>query len=79
MIQIIITSVCASLFFNTIHNLHRKWGINFKPFSCGSCLASWIGIVLYFSPELIVNIASVLFISGVVAAITETLIYKIWN
>jgi hypothetical protein len=79
MIQIIITSVCASLFFNTIHNLHKKWGINFKPFSCGSCLASWIGIVLYFSPELIVNIASVLFVSGVVAAITETLIYKIWN
>jgi hypothetical protein len=79
MIQIIITSVCASLFFNTIHNLHRKWRINFKPFSCGSCLASWIGIVLYFSPELIVNIASVLFVSGVVAAITETLIYKIWN
>jgi hypothetical protein len=70
MIQIIITSVCASLFFNTIHNLHKKWGINFKPFSCGSCLASWIGVVLYFSPELIVNIASVLFVSGVVAVIT---------
>ncbi len=79
MIQIILTSVCASLFFTTIHNLHRKWGINFKPFSCGSCLASWVGIVLYFSPELILNIASVLFISGVVAAIIETLIYKIWN
>jgi len=79
MIQIIITSVCASLFFNTIHNLHRKWGLNFKPFSCGSCLASWVGIVLYFTPQLIVDAASVLFISGVIAAITETLIYKIWN
>ena len=79
MIQIILTSICASLFFTTIHNLHRKWGVNFKPFSCGSCLASWVGIILYFSPELIVNIASVLFISGVIAAITETLIYKIWN
>jgi hypothetical protein len=42
-------------------------------------LASWIGIVLYFAPELIVNIASVIFISGFLAAITETLIYKIWN
>ena len=79
MIQIILTSICASLFFTTIHNLHRKWGINFKPFSCGSCLASWIGIILYFTPELILNIASVLFISGVLAAIIETLIYKIWN
>lgn len=79
MIQIIITSVCASLFFTTIHNLHIKWKINFKPFSCGSCLASWIGVVLYFSPELILNIASVLFISGFIAPILETLIYKIWN
>jgi hypothetical protein len=42
-------------------------------------LASWIGVVLYFSPELIVNIASVLFISGFLASIVETLIYKIWN
>jgi hypothetical protein len=42
-------------------------------------LASWIAVVLYFTPELILNIASVLFISGVLAAIAETLIYKIWN
>jgi hypothetical protein len=79
MIQIIITSVCTSLFFNSIHNLHRKWGINFKPFSCGSCLAAWVGGVLYFSPQLIVNIASVVFISGFFGAIIETLMYKLWN
>lgn len=79
MIQIIITSVCTSLFFNSIHNLHIKWKVNFKPFSCGSCLAAWIGVVLYFSPELVVNIASVVFISGFIAPILETLIYKIWN
>ena len=79
MIQIIITSICASLFFTTIHNLHIKWRVNFKPFSCGSCLASWVAVVLYFSPELIVNIASVMFISGFIAPILETLIYKIWN
>lgn len=79
MIQIIITSVCASLFFTTMHNLHIKWKINFKPFSCGSCLASWVAVVLYFSPQLILDIASVLFISGFIAPILETLIYKIWN
>lgn len=79
MIQIILTSICASLFFTSIHNLHRKWNLNFKPFSCGSCLASWIAVVLYFTPELILNIASVLFISGFMASIVETLIYKIWN
>jgi hypothetical protein len=42
-------------------------------------LASWVAVVLYFSPELILNIASVLFISGFIAPILETLIYKIWN
>ena len=79
MIQIIITSVCASLFFITIHNLHRKWKLNFKPFSCGSCLAAWVGVVLYFSPKLVLDVASVLFISGFLGAIVETLMYKIWN
>ena len=79
MIQIIITSVCASLFFNSIHNLHRKWKLNFKPFSCGSCLAAWVGVVLYFSPKLVLDIASVLFISGFLGAIIETLMHKIWN
>jgi hypothetical protein len=79
MIQIIITSVCTSLFFIVIHNLHIKWKVNFKPFSCGSCLAAWVGFVLYFSPKLVVDIASVLFISGFLGAIVETLIYKIWK
>ena len=79
MIQIIITSVCTSLFFNSIHNLHRKWHINFKPFSCGSCLAAWVGVILYLSPKLVLDIASVLFISGYLGAIIETLMYKIWN
>ena len=77
MIQIIITSVCTSLFFSSIHNLHIKWKVNFKPFSCGSCLAAWVGGVLYFSPQLVVDLASVIFISGFLAAIVETLIYKI--
>lgn len=79
MIQIIITSVCTSLFFSSIHNLHIKWKVNFKPFSCGSCLAAWVGVVLYFSPKLMVDIASVLFISGFLGAIVETLMNKIWN
>jgi hypothetical protein len=31
------------------------------------------------SPKLIVDIASVVFISGFLGAIIETLMYKIWN
>lgn len=77
MIQIILTSVAFSLFFITIHNIPRKWGINFKPFNCGSCLAAWTSIILYFAPELIVDICSLMFIGGVLAAIFELLLNKI--
>ena len=77
-IQIILTSICASLFFNTIHNLHIKWRINFKPFSCASCLAAWIAVLLYFTPELILNIASVLFISGLATPVLERLMEKLY-
>lgn len=77
MIQIILTSVAFSLFFITIHNLPHKWRINFKPFNCGSCLAAWVGIILYFTPELIVDICSVMFIGGVLAAVFNLLLNKI--
>lgn len=79
MIQIIITAICASLFFNTIHNLHIKWRINFKPFSCSSCLASWIAVFLFCTPKLVLDIASVLFIAGFITPIIEQLINKLWR
>lgn len=79
MIQIIITAICAALFFNTIHNLHVKWRINFKPFSCSSCLASWVALLLYVSPQLVVDIASVLFIAGCLTPIIELAMNKLWT
>jgi hypothetical protein len=77
-IQIILTAICASLFFNTIHKLHIQWGINFKPFSCTSCLAAWFAVILYFTPELVLNVASVLFISGLLTPLIETLMEKLY-
>jgi hypothetical protein len=78
MIQIILTAICASLFFNTIHKLHIKWGINFKPFSCTSCLAAWIAAVLCFTPELVLNLASALFISGLLTPLVEKIMEKLY-
>ncbi|MFY7938754.1 MAG: hypothetical protein ACOVOQ_15355 [Flavobacterium sp.] len=79
MILIILTAISASLFINDIHNLPIKWRVNFKPFNCGSCLAAWLGAILYFLPELIQNIAACLFISGFLAPIISRLIWKLWK
>lgn len=77
MIQIILTAICASLFFNYIHRLHIKWNINYKPFSCVSCLSAWLAILFLYTPELILNIATVMFVSGVLSAIGEFYLNKL--
>jgi len=79
MIQIVITSICAALFFNDIHNLARKWKVDFKPFNCGSCLAAWLGAILYFMPELIQNVAFCMFTAGFLTPIISKLIWNLWK
>lgn len=79
MILSILTAICASLFFIEIHNLPIKWGINFKPFNCASCLAAWIAPIHYFLPELIQNITSTMFIAGFFAPIVSKLIWSLWK
>lgn len=79
MILSILTAICASLFFTEIHNLPTKWGVNFKPFNCGSCLAAWLAPIHYFLPELIQNITSTMFIAGFLAPIITKLIWKLWK
>lgn len=49
--MIIIASVCFALFFVEVNMFHLKWKLNFKPFNCTSCLASWVAITLYFVPR----------------------------
>lgn len=77
MIQIILTAICASLFFNYIHRLHIKWNLNYKPFSCVTCLSAWLGILFLCTPELILNIFTAMFVSGVLAAIAEFYLNKL--
>jgi hypothetical protein len=79
MILSILTAICASLFFTEIHNLPTKWGINFKPFNCGSCLAAWSAPIHYFLPELIQHITSTMFIAGFLAPIVSKLIWSLWK
>jgi hypothetical protein len=77
--QIIIGAVCFAVFFVDIHRFYAKWKINFKPFNCASCLASWVALILYFSPTVIVDIFFIMFVSGVAAPIIKILIDILWN
>ncbi|TSA65732.1 MAG: hypothetical protein D4R41_00630 [Sediminibacterium sp.] len=77
--MIIITAICFALFFTDIHQLHIKWKLNFKPFNCSSCLAAWVGLVLYFCPVWVVTIMSYMFIAGYLAPIINKLAWKLWK
>lgn len=75
---IILGAICFSLFFIEIHRLYLKLGLNFKPFNCGSCLASWTALTLYFVPEKIVIPFTIMFTAGVLAPLTERFINYLW-
>jgi hypothetical protein len=78
MIQIILTSICATIYFIDINRLHLKWNLNYKPFSCSSCLPFWVAAVLYFTPQLIVDILTLAFVSGVLGTIASYLLNKLY-
>ena len=65
--MIIIASICFAIFFVEIHQFHRKWKLDFKPFSCTSCLAAWTGLVLYLLPAICTDVIAFVFIPGAVA------------
>lgn len=78
-IQIIISAISFSIFFTEIHRFQDKWKLNFKPFNCASCLAAWVSLVLFFIPDHLLNIFSVMFISGLLAPVINLLINKLWK
>ncbi len=67
MIKVIITALAFAFFFNELHQFHKKWKIDFRPFNCISCLASWSGLVFYFLPESVLNVILTMFVSGIIA------------
>jgi hypothetical protein len=77
--MVIIAAVCFAVFFVDIHRFYAKWKLNFKPFNCASCLASWTALGLYFAPAIVQEIALVMFASGVAAPILKILMDIIWN
>jgi hypothetical protein len=77
--MIILTAVCFAVFFVDIHRFYAKWKLNFKPFNCASCLASWTALGLYFCPAIIQEIVLAMFASGVAAPIFKILMDILWN
>ena len=70
--MIIIASVCFAVFFVDIHRFYAKWGLNFKPFNCASCLASWLALGLYLFPVALPYVFY-MFVAGVLAPIVKLL------
>jgi hypothetical protein len=79
MFMIIIAAICFAIFFVEIHQFHRKWKLDFKPFSCTSCLAAWTGLVLYLLPAICTDIISFVFIPGVLAPLLSKLMWNLWK
>lgn len=77
--MIIITAICFALFFVEIHRFNVKWKLDFKPFNCGSCLAAWTALALYLLPNIVTDIAFVMFVSGVAAPLADKFIGFIWK
>jgi hypothetical protein len=76
--MILIASICFALFFVEIHRFHDKWKINFKPFNCASCLASWMALLLWFVPVLIEPVF-LMFVAGTITPIARLLMNYIWK
>jgi hypothetical protein len=77
--MIIITAICFALFFVEVHRFNLKWKLDFKPFNCGSCLAAWTALALYLLPNIVTEIAFVMFVSGVLAPIGRQAMEFIWK
>jgi len=74
----IITGICFSFFFKEMHQFHRKWKLNFKPFNCISCLSAWSSLVFYLLPDKITLGLCVLFVSGTFAPLFSELYNRLF-
>lgn len=39
-----------------------------KPFDCVTCLSAWVGLVLFFAPDVVSNCMLVMFASGYIGS-----------
>ena len=77
--MIIIAAVCFAIFFVEIHRFNVKWKLDFKPFNCASCLASWTALALYLLPNIATDIFLLMFVSGVAAPLADKVMQFIWR
>jgi hypothetical protein len=77
--EIVIASICFSFFFVDVHRFHNKWKLDFKPFSCASCLAAWTALTLMILPESIVHTFFVMFVSGVLVLFLKLILDILWK
>lgn len=76
----IITGICFAFFFIEMHQFHKKWKLDFRPFNCVSCLAAWSSLVIYLSPDWIETALLIMFVSGTFAPLFLRIYNKIyWN
>ena len=77
----ILAAILFSFFFTSLHQLHIKWRLNFRPFNCNSCLASWVAIALFFLPDIVTNYTITMFGAGVLAPLFTKIydkLYYVW-
>jgi hypothetical protein len=71
----IITGIAFAFFFVEMHQFHRKFKLNIRPFNCVSCLAAWTSLLVYFLPDFIKMPLMGMFVSGAIAP----LFVKLYN
>lgn len=71
----IITGIAFAFFFTEMHQFHKKWKLDFRPFNCVSCLSAWSSLVIYLLPEYIKLGLMAMFVSGALAP----LFVKLYN
>lgn len=77
--EVIITSISFAFFFVDVHRFHDKWKLNFKPFSCASCLAAWTALALLILPEIILHTMFAMFVSGVAVILLKLILDIFWK
>ena len=71
----VITGICFAFFFTEMHQFHKKWKLDIRPFNCVSCLSAWSSLVIYLLPEYIKLGLMAMFVSGAIAP----LFVKLYN
>ena len=71
----IITGIAFAFFFTEMHQFHKKWKLDIRPFNCVSCLAAWSSLAIYLLPDYIKLGLMAMFVSGAIAP----LFVKLYN